>query len=719
MIGIDDVTSQNPEWINYSSSNWVGSITEEGPFLWIASRSGLFKMDRRSREKEKFTSATGLPGGQTEVIAIDSNGIKWIGNSYGLAKFDGVNWEYFNTRNSPLLTDYITALLVDENNVLWIGQTGGLVKLYRGMWTVLSRHDLGMEDYSSISALENDEMGNIWALCSYDVRNGFLIRFNGQSLHTYSIPPPRQDPELWFNYFDIDADYIGNIWVATQVHNRDGGALMKFDGRDWKIYHRFNSGLKDDNIFSVDTDKEGNVWVGNFHGIAKFDGTTWCNFDEGNTDLDMFRVNSIFIDKENIKWFGPSSHGLVRFDDNLWTVYPLITKPENFGGYKAFVDKSGNIWFNSASTLRIYDGNKWTFINLPEQLKNRYYWIDMAFDDTNQLWISNFEKLAHFDGTAWRVFPDSLSPQLNFEPGYICLGGDSTIWISTDGALKEFNYSTNQLLTYRFGQYIDRNQQTPLIYDGKNYWMGTWNNLYKFDGEQFTVYDTNNSELWDNHITCLTVSEDAVLWIGTWQGLNSFDGQNWQRHEELNNVIKEDNYDAKINSIEIGIDGYIWISTPRGIFRYNGQVWTNYNIFNSGLSGNSSENLVIDKNRNLWIGGFDIFREGGVIGNFQTYIDEPYSINISHIPDESLTYHVYPNPFNQSAKIRFDLNKSSQVKIEVYDILGQLVETILDNQRPAGSHTTVFNGSSRASGIYILNIAIDGNYSSKKMVLVK
>lgn len=107
------------------------------------------------------------------------------------------------------------------------------------------------------------------------------------------------------------------------------------------------------------------------------------------------------------------------------------------------------------------------------------------------------------------------------------------------------------------------------------------------------------------------------------------------------------------------------------------------------------------------------------MGEFENYSEESYSNKISLIPKEHHSYNVYPNPFNQYTKIRFDLKSSSLVKITVYDILGRVVDNLLDTYRPAGSHTTVFNGSGNASGVYILRIAINGIYSSKKMVLIK
>lgn len=79
----------------------------------------------------------------------------------------------------------------------------------------------------------------------------------------------------------------------------------------------------------------------------------------------------------------------------------------------------------------------------------------------------------------------------------------------------------------------------------------------------------------------------------------------------------------------------------------------------------------------------------------------------------------YPNPFNPSTKIRFQVLENSFVKLIVYDVLGNEVSTIVNENRPAGSYEEDFNASNLPSGIYMYTLTT-GNYSdSKKMILLK
>lgn len=79
----------------------------------------------------------------------------------------------------------------------------------------------------------------------------------------------------------------------------------------------------------------------------------------------------------------------------------------------------------------------------------------------------------------------------------------------------------------------------------------------------------------------------------------------------------------------------------------------------------------------------------------------------------------YPNPFNPTTTIRFDLPKASQVEIAVFNIAGQKVATIFEGQKTAGSHSVEFDGSELSSGIYFYRMVGEGFADVKKMVLMR
>lgn len=79
----------------------------------------------------------------------------------------------------------------------------------------------------------------------------------------------------------------------------------------------------------------------------------------------------------------------------------------------------------------------------------------------------------------------------------------------------------------------------------------------------------------------------------------------------------------------------------------------------------------------------------------------------------------YPNPFNPTTSIRFGIDKASNVRLDVFNMLGQHVTTLVDQQKAAGFHTVNFEAAQYPSGLYIYQITANGSRQIKKMTLIK
>jgi parallel beta-helix repeat protein len=79
----------------------------------------------------------------------------------------------------------------------------------------------------------------------------------------------------------------------------------------------------------------------------------------------------------------------------------------------------------------------------------------------------------------------------------------------------------------------------------------------------------------------------------------------------------------------------------------------------------------------------------------------------------------YPNPFNPSTTIEFQIPKSGHVKLNVYNLLGEEVKILVNEEMKPGSYKSIFDGSSLASGVYLYRIQANGFVQSKKFVLLK
>ncbi len=89
------------------------------------------------------------------------------------------------------------------------------------------------------------------------------------------------------------------------------------------------------------------------------------------------------------------------------------------------------------------------------------------------------------------------------------------------------------------------------------------------------------------------------------------------------------------------------------------------------------------------------------------------------LPEEFSLNEVYPNPFNSSARVRFDLKERGHINLAVYDILGRQVATILNQTFDAGSHEALFEGHNLASGVYFIRLSSGNSHQARKITLIK
>ena len=97
---------------------------------------------------------------------------------------------------------------------------------------------------------------------------------------------------------------------------------------------------------------------------------------------------------------------------------------------------------------------------------------------------------------------------------------------------------------------------------------------------------------------------------------------------------------------------------------------------------------------------------------------------ITKIPNNFRLYPNYPNPFNPSTTIAYDLPEASKVKITIYNVLGREVRTLFDGSQLAGHYSIRWNGRNEqdnpvAAGIYFIRCIAGDKIQDHKMLLLK
>ncbi len=119
--------------------------------------------------------------------------------------------------------------------------------------------------------------------------------------------------------------------------------------------------------------------------------------------------------------------------------------------------------------------------------------------------------------------------------------------------------------------------------------------------------------------------------------------------------------------------------------------------------------------------------DGMTLDDLSAYATNIHTAHASSVGDAAVTTlpesyriaSVYPNPFNPSTTITFELDKPYITTVVVYDALGRQVATLLDAPTHAGSHQVTFNGHDLSSGIYFVRLTTGAGSDIQKMVLMK
>ena len=401
-------------------------------------------------------------------------------------------------------------------------------------------------------------------------------------------------------------------------------------------------------------------------------------------------ISSLAADASGNVWVGTTA-GLSRFDGQQWTTFTQADGLADDVIAPQAVDGQGQVWAESWKGILRFDGQRWT-----------RYWFEgiggmIAIAPNGDVWCTGYGDflLARFDGQDWWTY-DHDDIGIDNESVYIPI--HDNVWAHEDIYISEIAFDRSGTLwavasffkgTLGVRSSIEITVPRLLSFNGTKW------TLYEFD--PWTIFPDSQGHVW---MSCI-------------EGMCIKDGSTWKRYDMVGNgdYIRW----RAVDGMTEDAAGRLWIAEDYfGVLE--GTSWTGFSYGEFRAVGVP----VIDSRGDLWIPSRDgLYRWHGS--------DLPTIIESSAMPSKPRSFHLeqnYPNPFNQTTHIGFTLKQSSSVSLQVFNTHGQLVATLVEGTRPAGTYQAAWDGRDAqgqavSSGAYIVRLDAAGQQATRKMLLVQ
>lgn len=397
----------------------------------------------------------------------------------------------------------------------------------------------------------------------------------------------------------LHVDPMGAVWMSQTSNQRGyGGGVFRFDGTTWTSYRPDNSGIPEPGARCFASAPDGSIWMGS-GGVTRFDGVTWSTTRPSDLGLLSDWVNDIAIAPDGTVWVGvrPAylyhayvGGGLLRFDGATWSIYTSTNSglPSNYITSLA-VDPAGALWIGAqsyansngtyAGGVTRFDGTTWTHWDPSNSTFPSYSMRDVVVDPKGVVWAATARGAAFLCEGEWKVAHTGNSGLPSNDLGALAASLDREIWIGTRGA-----------------------------------------GVARFDGIQWTLYDTSNSDMPPNraspysqpYISALAQDTAGAIWMGLEGnpgGLVRALRDDWTFFDRTQFGVDAD----WVSDIAVGPGNDIWVAVlGGGLVRFDGVAWSAYHPGNSGLESTSIVAVDVDAMGNVWVGSSDATSIGGV-----------------------------------------------------------------------------------------------------------
>ena len=326
---------------------------------------------------------------------------------------------------------------------------------------------------------------------------------------------------------------------------------------------------------------------------------------------------------------------------------------------------------------------------------------------TEEIWVGTTGGIACLENNSWAlqkpwesfIATDTLKV---FCVDSICFDNDNAVWAATRGAgvhyYDGFVWEENNPLQYEYSHGGTSMAITP---DG-NIWFGDVSGLYRHDGSTWSQFDL--PEDWEKpYIHNLSVGPDGALWVSGFGVFARYDNSSWTSWTEFSDELRM----ADIACVYGRSLSDIWIGTSSGLYHYNGEDLHRY------ITIDDHTVIVIHDicamgNGLLFATDYGILQYNVQSMTFKEVV--PDFISAIDQNDSPLQFDLeataFPNPFNPSTTLSFNLPQPADITLTVYAITGQKVAALAEGRFSAGTHMGCIRRSTSGFGNLHLPVGV-------------
>jgi serine/threonine protein kinase/ligand-binding sensor domain-containing protein len=341
----------------------------------------------------------------------------------------------------------------------------------------------------------------------------------------------------------------------------------------------------------------------------------------GKNDLPQNAVQAIAVDHKGYLWVGTQG-GAAVYNGRKWTVVNMPNKATSNLINDILAASDGSLWFaTSGGVSRLKDG-EWISFDITSGLPNNFVWDLLETtpkNGTSVLWAATSGGIAHFENDHWIL--SDMGNQLPSNEA-LCLletvspNGSQILWVGTSGGLARLE--EGKWTTFDTSSGLPDNRVQSLLEtiteDGSRLlWVGTNNGLGRLEEGKWTIYD-KRSGLPDNTVymhgllESYSLDGSQVLWVGTYGGgLAQLKNSKWTVYNKETG-LPSNGILSLLESVSPQGSRVLWVGTDGGgLVQLESGKWTTYDTA-SGLPNNSVgcflETTSEDGTQIFWIGTF-------------------------------------------------------------------------------------------------------------------